>query len=57
MTTYRVMYYVRDAKGGLFPRHEDFFSFWRARLEVWLLRHRKEVDRDNIGICVFKYGN
>lgn len=51
--TYRVMYYVRDERGSIIPQHTDFSTFWRAKLEVWLLRHKKEVTPD-IGICVFK---
>lgn len=53
MRVYRVLYNIKDAKGSITPQHEDFFSLWRAKLEVWLLRHKKEVIPD-IGICVFK---
>ena len=52
MRVYRVLYYTKDAKGSITPHHDDFFAFWRAKLEVWLLRHKKEITPD-IGICVF----
>lgn len=53
MRVYRVLYYTQDAEGSIIPHHEDFFSFWRAKLEVWLLRHKKEEVTSNIGICIF----
>ena len=34
MMTYRVRYYIEDAKGSKIPMHKDFYSMWRARLEV-----------------------
>lgn len=54
MRWYRVMFYVRTKNGSLIPKHDDFSTFWRARLEVWLLRRKKEVPPTKIGICIYE---